>query len=139
MEEKAKGFLGGFKEFISRGNVLDMAIGIVVGAAFTAIVTALVSNIIMPIIGYITKGVSISTWSYPPGSTAEDGGIMYGMFIEAVVTFFIIAFVVFLLVKVINNTIRKPKEEAPPEPDAPSEVELLQEIRDLLKEQRKAS
>ncbi|MDR1815419.1 MAG: large-conductance mechanosensitive channel protein MscL [Clostridiales Family XIII bacterium] len=130
-KDKAKGFLAEFKAFALRGNVMDMAVGIVIGTAFTAIVTALVQNIIMPIVGYATGGVDFSQLAFPAGRTAEDGGIAYGMFIQAVVTFIIIAFVVFLIVKMLNK-LSGPKKEEPPA--GPTEAELLAEIRDLLKE-----
>lgn len=121
-----------FRDFISRGNVLDLAVAVVMGTAFTAIVTSLVNDIIMPIVGMIIGGVNFTGLSI----TVGDAMIMYGNFIQAVINFLIIAFVIFLLVKGINEAQRKmtgPEKEkaAPPAPSA--EEKLLAEIRDLLK------
>lgn len=128
--KETKGFIGEFKEFIARGNVLDMAVGIVIGGAFTSIVTALVEQIIMPIVGVIIGGVDFSALSITIGSAV----IGYGAFIQAVINFLIIAFVVFCMIKSINKFKRKTEEEtAPEEPAAPAEdIVLLTEIRDLL-------
>jgi large conductance mechanosensitive channel len=131
-KEKAKGFINEFKAFIMRGNVLDMAVGIVIGGAFTAIVTALVQNIIMPIVGFATGGIDFTHWTFPPNAAEGSSAITYGVFIQAVVTFLIIAFVVFLIVKAVNKAMPKEKEEEAPA--GPTEAELLAEIRDLLKE-----
>lgn len=136
--EKKKGFWSEFKEFISRGNVMDMAVGVVVGAAFTAIVNALVGNIIMPFVGWIIGGLDFSQYKIvlsPAMEGVEETAIAYGSFIQSVVNFLIIAFIVFLIVKAINSFHRK-KEEAPaPEPAPDPQVELLTEIRDLLKKE----
>ena len=137
-----------FRDFIARGNVMDMAVGIIVGAAFTAIVNSLVSDLINPIIGLILGGMDFSNMylvlsgTVPEGAglqTARDSGaaiFAYGAFITAVINFLIVAYVVFLLVKAVNR-IRDAamKKEAPPEPApaTPTEVELLAEIRDALK------
>lgn len=137
MEEK-KGFWGEFKEFIARGNVLDMAVGIIVGAAFTAIVNSLVNDIIMPFIGYIIGGVSFTSFKLTlPAIAGNDPAVIaYGSFIQAVINFLLIALVVFLIIKGINKIHRKPEEEAVEEEPAPSdELKTLTEIRDLLKEQ----
>lgn len=137
-----------FRKFISRGNVVDMAVGIIVGAAFTAIVASLVSDLINPIIGVITGGIDFSNLfinlgneSFPSIAAAREAGaavFAYGSFISAVINFVIIAYVVFLLVKGINRikeTARREEEApaAPPAPKGPSSEELLSEIRDLLK------
>lgn len=130
-EEKTRGFFGEFREFISRGNAMDMAVGVIVGAAFKAIVDSLTADIIMPVIGIFVDQDSFSSMS------ANIGGatITYGNFIEAVINFIIMAFVIFCMVKAIN-TFRRKKKEAPAAPPAPTkEEELLGEIRDLLKEQ----
>jgi len=126
--EKATGFFAEFKKFMLRGNVMDLAVGVVIGGAFTAIVNALVADIITPIITVITgKGVDFSKLAV--------GVFPIGDLIMAVINFVLIAFVVFLLVKGVNKLQRK-KEEAPAAPPAPSKEEvLLTEIRDLLKEQ----
>lgn len=124
-----KGFIKEFKEFISRGNVIDLAVAVVIGGAFTKIVNSLVDDIIMPIIGVIIGGINFEHLMVTVG-TAE---IKYGMFIQAVVNFLLIAFVIFSIIKAIN-TFNKKKEDAPEEPAKPSEdIVLLTEIRDLLK------
>lgn len=124
-----KGFIKEFKEFISRGNVIDLAVAVVIGGAFTKIVNSLVNDIIMPIIGVIIGGINFEHLMITVG-TAE---IKYGMFIQAVVNFLLIAFVIFSIIKAIN-TFNKKKEDAPEEPAKPSEdIVLLTEIRDLLK------
>ncbi len=124
-----KGFIKEFKEFISRGNVIDLAVAVVIGGAFTKIVNSLVNDIIMPIIGVIIGGINFEHLMVTVG-TAE---IKYGMFIQAVVNFLLIAFVIFSIIKAIN-TFNKKKEDAPEEPAKPSEdIVLLTEIRDLLK------
>jgi len=118
-----------FKEFISRGNVIDLAVALVIGGAFTMIVKSLVNDIIMPIIGSFI-GESFMTL------TAEINGVdvKYGMFIQAIVNFFVIAFAIFMVIKAINSMKKKKKEEAPAAPPAPTkDQELLTEIRDLLK------
>lgn len=117
-----------FREFINRGNVIDLAVAVIIGGAFTAIVNSLVNDIIMPIIGVILGGVDFSALSITIGSAV----IAYGNFIQAIINFVIIAWVVFLMVKAINKLNRK-KEEAPAPPAA--EVVLLTEIRDLLQQQ----
>ena len=125
-----------FKEFISRGNVVDMAVGIIVGSAFTSIVNSLVKDIITPFIAWIigdTDFTAMALTLVPAGGEDPGIAIAYGSFIQQVVNFLIIAFVVFLMVKLINRFRRK-KEAAPaPEPPKPSpELEVLREIRDLL-------
>ena len=121
-----------FKEFIMRGNVLDLAVAVIIGAAFTAIVTSLVDDIIMPIIGVILGGVDFTSLAI----TVGDANITYGNFIQAIINFLLIALVLFLLIRAINRmTPRKEAApEAPPEPTA--EERLLAEIRDLLRERR---
>ena len=124
-KKEKKGLIKEFKEFISRGNVLDMAVGVVIGSAFTAIVTSVVENLLTPIIALILGKTDFS------GITVGPFGI--GAVINAIVTFLITAFVVFWIVKVVNRLAPK-KEEAPEEPKGPTTEELLTEIRDLLKE-----
>jgi large conductance mechanosensitive channel len=132
MKEKAKGFWGEFKEFVARGNVMDLAIGVIIGAAFKAIVDSLSADIIMPIIGIFVDQNSFSDLSVKVGGAV----ITYGNFIEAALNFVIMAFVIFCMVKTINRFHRK-KETTPPAPPAPTAEEaLLTEIRDLLKEQK---
>jgi large conductance mechanosensitive channel len=124
--------LNEFKAFIARGNVMDMAVGIIIGAAFTAIVTSLVDDLVNPLIGLIIGGVDFSGISVGLG----DAQFMIGNFINAVIKFLIIAWVVFLLVKGVNRVSgMAKKEEAPAEeaPKGPTQEELLVEIRDALK------
>jgi large conductance mechanosensitive channel len=121
-----------FREFIQRGNVVDMAVGIIIGAAFGAIVTALVDGILMPPIGLATGGVDFSELKIPIGGTVETPVTLnYGLFIQTVINFLIIAFCVFLLVKGVNRLKRPEPEPAPAGP--PEDVQLLTEIRDLLR------
>lgn len=115
-----------FKEFISKGNVMDLAIAVVLGAAFTAIVNSLVNDIIMPIIGLIIGGKSFENLSI----TVGDAVIKYGMFIQSIINYILISLVVFLIIKSLNK-FKKKKEEEPEKPSG--EVMLLTEIRDLLK------
>lgn len=123
-----------FKEFINRGNVMDLAIGVIIGGAFGKIVSSLVDDIISPIIGKLMGGIDLSAMMFVLGSkTGADGKIVevalkYGSFIQHFIDFLIIAFVVFLIVKAYNRV----KKAAPPPPPSPSE-QLLAEIRDLLK------
>ena len=136
MKEKTSGFLGEFKQFIARGNVMDMAVGVIIGGAFSAITTSLINDIIMPLLGILTGSITFSELSVTVGGAV----ITYGNFVQAILNFLVMAFVVFCLVKAMNSFHQK-KEEAPAEPAAapePSnEEKLLAEIRDLLKEQRK--
>jgi large conductance mechanosensitive channel len=120
--------LNEFKAFIARGNVLDLAVGVVIGAAFTAIVTSLVDDLINPFIGLVVGGVDFSGLSFGLG----DAQFMYGNFITAIIKFLIIAWVVFLIVKAVNRLMPK-KEEAPAAPAGPSDNDLLKEILAELK------
>lgn len=127
-----KKFVSEFKEFISRGNVLDMAVGVVIGGAFTAIVTALVDNIITPLIGVLVGGLDFTGLSVKVG----EATIGYGAFIQAVINFLLISFVIFCVIRSFNKLAKKKEEE----PAAPAEdVVLLREIRDLLAKQEKNS
>jgi large conductance mechanosensitive channel len=119
-----------FKEFINKGNVMDMAVGVIIGAAFGAIVTSLVNDIIMPLVGFITGGVDVSGLSVKVG----DAVLTYGNFIQAIINFLIIALAIFFMVKGVNKLTRKKKEEE--KPAKPDDVKLLEEIRDLLKKQK---
>ena len=129
------GMVSEFKEFIAKGNVVDLAVGVVIGAAFGKIVTALVDGIVMPLVGVVTGGVSVSDWKYVIHPAVLDAAgkvvrpevaIAYGMLIQTVVDFLIIAFVIFLFLKAYNR-VRAPVETKE------TEVELLREIRDLLR------
>ncbi len=120
--------LNEFKTFIARGNVLDLAVGVVIGAAFTAIVTSLVDHLINPLIGLIVGGVDFSGLSFGLG----DAQFMYGNFITAIIKFVIVAWVVFLIVKAVNRMMPK-KEDAPAAPPGPTDNDLLKEILAELK------
>ena len=129
-----KKFFGEFKEFISKGNIVDMAIGVIIGSAFGKIVTSLVNDIFMPIIGVIIGGLDFSNLSIKVGNSA----IMYGSFIQNIVDFLIVALCVFILVKIINKLHFKKKEETvKEEPKKDEKTLLLEEIRDLLKKNNK--
>lgn len=141
LKEKNKNFIEEFKEFIARGNVMDLAVGVIVGNAFSKIVTSLTDNVLMPIVGVVVGGfdftnlaISINVW----GRTVD---LKYGMFIQNTVDFLITAFCIFLIVKIINKLFHKNKdkdqkvEEKPKEVKKSDETILLEEIRDLLKKQ----
>ena len=127
-----KKFIEEFKQFIARGNVMDMAVGVIIGGAFSAITTSLINDIIMPLLGIFTGSISFAALSV----TVNGAVIAYGNFIQAVLNFLVMAFVVFCLIKTINRFHRKKEQpETPPAPPEPSaEEKLLAEIRDLLKE-----
>jgi len=130
---KETGFIAEFKQFIARGNVMDMAVGVIVGGAFSAITTSLINDIIMPVIGIFVSQNSFADLTLQVGSAT----ITYGNFIQAVLNFLIMALVVFCMVRTINKLHKKKEEpapEAPAAPPAPTQEELLAEIRDLLKE-----
>lgn len=140
--------LNEFKAFIARGNVMDLAVGIIIGGAFTLIVNSLVGDIIMPVIGAITGGLDFSNFFLPLSSTVtatslaaarEQGAVFaYGNFLTVVINFLILAWIIFLMVKAVNKmrvSMEKQKAEEPAAPP-PVDVQLLTEIRDLLKTQR---
>jgi large conductance mechanosensitive channel len=120
--------LNEFKAFISKGNVLDLAVGIIIGAAFTAIVTSLVDDLIQPLIGMIIGGIDFSSWGFSIG----DAKFAIGNFITAIIKFVIVAWVVFLIVKAVNRMMPK-KDEAPAVPAGPSDNDLLKDILAQLK------
>lgn len=125
-----------FKEFIMRGNILDLAIGVVMGAAFTAIVNSLVDSIIMPIVTSLTGNASVEDLSVQIGSATMN----YGAFIQAVIDFLIIALILFLVVKGLNNlSKRMRREEEPEEVVVPATEEYLREIRDLIQDNKMMS
>ncbi len=134
------GMISEFKEFAMRGNVIDLAVGVVIGGAFGKIVTSLVDKVIMPPIGWLIGNVDFSNlaWTLAPAKLAEDGSeipavvIGYGDFINTLIQFIIVAFAIFMLVKAVNRLSRK-KEEAPAPAEPSEEVLLLREIRDNLK------
>jgi large conductance mechanosensitive channel len=120
-----------FKEFAMRGNVIDMAVGIIIGAAFGRIVSSFVNDVVMPPIGVLVGGLDFSNLSLTLGET--EATVSYGLFINNVIDFLIVAFVIFIVIKGMNSLKRK-QEEAPAAPPEPSdEVKLLTEIRDSLK------
>ena len=125
-----KGFMKEFKEFITKGDVMSMAVGIIIGGAFTAIVGSLVADIITPLLGIVLGGLDFSSLSVTVGSAV----LTYGNFIQAIITFLLTALVIFWLMKAFNKM--KKEEPAPkpePEPEPSEEVKLLTEIRDALK------
>lgn len=130
--EKMKNFLKEFKAFAVKGNVVDLAVAVIIGGAFGAIVTSFVNDLVMPLIGAIFSVPDFSTLSFTVNGTA----IMIGLFIQAVVNFLIVALSIFMMVRALNR-FKKKEEAAPQTPPAPSKEELLlTEIRDLLKERR---
>lgn len=133
VKEKTKGLFGEFKQFIARGSVMDMAVGVIIGGAFSNITTSLINDIIMPFIGIFVSEESFASLSLSIGGAV----ITYGNFIQAILNFLIMALVVFCIVKALNSFHRKKEDAAPPAPPEPSaEEKLLSEIRDLLKEKR---
>ena len=127
--------LNEFKAFIMKGNVLDLAVGIIIGAAFTAIVTSLVDDLVQPLIGMIVGGIDFSSWGFSIGEAKFN----IGNFITAVIKFLVIAWVVFLLVKLVNRVKEAAvgsTRSAPDAPSVPSETELLIEIRDAIRAQK---
>ena len=153
-KKKKLGIIGEFKAFISRGNVLDMAVGLIIGSAFTAIVNSLVSDILMPLLGMVTGKIDFTEFKIILQEAVLDGetvvtpevAVKYGSFIQFIINFILIAFSVFIIVKIINvmrakaESLKKKEEEEkkaaePPKPDP--QIELLTEIRDLLKNEQK--
>ena len=126
-----KAFIREFKTFLNRGNVLDLAVGVIIGGAFKSIADSLTNDILMPLLGLLVNRVSFSDLTLTLGSAT----IAYGSFLEAVLNFIIMAFAVFCIVKAFNRLHRK-KEEAAPAPKPSKEELLLTEIRDLLKEDK---
>jgi len=128
-----------FRDFAMKGNVIDLAVGVVIGGAFWKIVSSLVSDIIMPIVGFLTAGVDVKELAYTFQAPAIDGSmkmveLKWGMFLQTMIDFTIIAFAIFIFIKIINKATKK---KATPEPEptktGPTDIELLTEIRDLLK------
>ena len=136
------GFIKEFKEFAMKGNVMDMAVGVIIGGAFGKIVTSLVNDVLMPIIGKMTGGISftdlfvnLGDGNYQTLAAAQEAGaavLAYGQFIQNIIDFIIIAFCIFLMIKGMNK-LKKEEEPAPEAPAGPTQEELLAEIRDLLK------
>ena len=138
------GFISEFKEFAMKGNVMDMAVGVIIGGAFGKIVSSLVSDVLMPLIGKATGGVSfvdlfvnLGDGEYKTLAEAQEAGaavLAYGQFIQNIIDFIIIAFCIFLMIKGMNK-LKKEKPAEPEAPKGPTQEELLAEIRDLLKKQ----
>ena len=124
------GMVSEFKEFVTKGNMMDMATGIIIGAAVTAVVGSMVDDLIMPIIGLFTGGIDFSHLAFPLGEGENAAKFGYGAFIQALINFLIISFVIFMIIKAVNS-LKKKEEEKPAAP--PEEVVLLREIRDSLK------
>lgn len=136
-----------FQEFIAKGNVMDLAVGVIIGGAFALIVSSLTNDLIMPIVGAVFGGFDFSNYFVPLSADVtaasleaarEQGAVLaYGNFVTVVLNFLILAFIIFLMVKMVNNLraqLEKAEEEAPAEPAAPAaDIQLLTEIRDLLK------
>ncbi|MEP0848582.1 MAG: large-conductance mechanosensitive channel protein MscL [Phycisphaerae bacterium] len=126
-----------FREFAIRGNVVDMAVGIIIGAAFGKVVSALVEKVLMPPLGYLMNGVDFSNLAIPlpaRGANGEPVLIGYGDFINTVINFIIVAFALFIVIKAMNTLKKQTEAAAPPAPPAPpADVQLLTEIRDLLR------
>lgn len=119
-----------FKEFIAQGNVMDLAVGIIIGAAFGQIVSSLVDNVIMPLVGILLGGINFTSLNF----TIGNANVEYGIFIQSVVDFLIIAFSIFIVIRLLNK-LRKKQEEKEEEP-IDEQIELLKEIRDLLKKEQ---
>lgn len=141
-----KKFLSEFKEFAMKGNVVDMAVGVIIGAAFGKIVTSLVNDVIMPVIGVLTGGVNFSDHKWIIQQAVTNGeeivtpevAVTWGAFVQTIIDFIIIAFCIFVAIKFVNKLKKAPEPaaEAPAAPAGPTETELLTEIRDLLKEKK---
>ena len=145
-----KKFFEEFKTFAMRGNVIDMAVGVVIGGAFGKISTSIVNDIIMPVVSILTGGIDFSQWKIvlkaaeldaAGAEVAKEVAINFGSTVAVIVDFIIVAFAVFCMIKLLNNLHRKKEEPAPepepePAPPAPTTEELLAEIRDLLKEKQ---
>lgn len=137
-------FLKEFKDFAMKGNVVDMAVGVIIGAAFGKIVTSLVNDIIMPVIGVLTGGVNFSDKEWVIKEAVMNGteivtpavAVTWGSFVQTIIDFLIIAFCIFVAIKFVNK-LKKPEEPKPAAPAGPTQEELLTEIRDLLREEVK--
>ena len=142
-EKKTTGFFAEFRKFVARGNVIDLAVGVIIGGAFSSITNSLVNDIIMPVFSAVLGGINFSDWKWvlkAATDTTEAITVNYGAFLSAVLNFFILAFAIFCMVKAINTLrdrmVKKAEAAPPPPPPEPSaEEKLLTEIRDLLREQ----
>ena len=136
------GFIKEFKEFAMKGNVMDMAVGVIIGGAFGKIVSSLVDDVLMPLVGMLTGGIDVSGLAYKVmlpnpvegGEPLAGATLKYGAFIQNVIDFLIIALCIFLMIKFMNKL--RTKKEEPEEPAGPTQEELLTDIRDLLKDKK---
>lgn len=128
-----KKLINEFKEFISKGNVVDMAVGVIIGSAFSKIVSSLVNDILMPLIGLIIGGLDFTSLSIK----IKDAEILYGSFIQNIVDFLIISICIFTVIKIMNKFKRNKPVEEPKQKEIPEDIKLLTEIRDLLKKDTK--
>lgn len=134
--DKAKGFINEFKSFIKRGNVIDLAVGVIIGGAFGTIISSLVDDILMPLLGIVIGGINFSELTWEVG----DAVIKYGAFLQNVLDFLIVAFCIFIFIKLLNSFNRKEEvKEEVKKPEPSNEEKLLMEIRDLLKEKKKTT
>ncbi len=133
--EKGNKTIKEFKAFISKGNIIDMAVGVIIGTAFSKIVTSLVNDLLMPLLGIVIGGLDFTNLTLK----VEDATIMYGVFIQNVFDFLVVAVCIFTFVKILSkfNKKEEPKEEVKEEPKKDEQIVLLEEIRDLLKKQTK--
>jgi len=130
--KRAKEEVGAFKKFISKGNVVDMAVGVIIGGGFSKIVTSLVNDVILPAIGMISGGLDFSNLAFEHNGSK----VAYGSFLQTIIDFLIIAICIFTVIRIFEKFKSKEKKEEPAPPAKSSEVLLLEEIRDLLKEQK---
>ena len=130
------GFIKEFKEFAMKGNVMDMAVGVIIGGAFGKIVSSLVDDVLMPAIGMLTGNVDFTGLALKIGEGEGAAVLKYGTFIQNVIDFLIIALCIFLMIKGMNKLMKKKEEEPAPEPEPTNEEKLLGEIRDLLKKDK---
>ncbi len=138
IKKKSSGFISEFKTFIARGNVMDLAVGVIIGGAFSNIVTSLTNNILMPIVGVVVGGFNFTDLVCRINVWGREVVLKYGEFIQNTVDFLLTALCIFIIIKFINRFFNKKKEEEekPAEPVKSDEVVLLEEIRDLLKKQK---
>lgn len=130
--KKGSSTINEFKSFISKGNVIDLAVGVIIGGAFGKIVTSVVNDVLMPLIGIVIGGIDFTSLSFK----IKDATINYGMFIQNVIDFLIVALCIFIFVKIINKFNKKEEKEVKEEPKVDPQIELLTEIRDLLKKSK---
>lgn len=135
IRNKGKKTFGEFRDFIAKGNVMDMAVGVIMGSAFGKIVSSLVSDVLMPLLGVIIGGIDFTGLSLK----VKDATVTYGVFIQNVIDFLIIAFCIFAMVKALEKMSRKKEEVVQEEPKKDENIALLEEIRDLLKENNKVN